>query len=359
MAEQSAAEAARLAVQSQFVPETFADAGTGQIIKTLSRYEARIASAIPKSAADLTPGRVFEIVATLLSKNEKLRKCTPQSIIGATLQCATLGLTPIPALAEAWFLPYREKVNNGRSEATWIDVCQFQIGYRGWISLFYRSGLVKNIEAQAVYANDEFDFEYGTRKYIHHKRAKLGSERGELIGVYAIARFITGGVNFVVMDIDEVDERRLRNPQYSGKYAKRADEMVGAWETDYVAMALTKPLRELRRLTPSTQLLDAAAATDGRRILLDDFATDGTGANLAALPYAQVIDPTPTGDTDDSAGTAVERAWNGRDEAFGAQPEPSAAEGQKAATDESAAKPQVAQSAAPPPLKTTRKSTRI
>jgi recombination protein RecT len=357
MSDQSAAEAARKAVQTQFMPETFADQSTSGIIQTLSRYEQRIAHAIPKSAIDLTPQRVFEIVATLLAKNEKLRNCTPQSIIGATLQCATLGLTPIPALAEAWLLPYREKVDNGRKDSKWINVCQFQIGYRGWISLFYRSGLVKSIEAQAVYSGDEFDFEYGTRKYIHHKRAKLGESRGELIGVYAIVRLMTGGINFVVMDLDEINDRRLRNPQYAGTYAKPKNQMVGAWDTDFVAMALTKPLRELRRLTPSTQLLDSAAAVDGRRILLDDFATDGTGVNAAGLPLAEVIGEAPT---TAETGMAVEPPWNGPSEAFDGQAEQGKGEARKSATEPANASSLAAPKQAKEPngssaLKTTRK----
>lgn len=109
--------------------------------------EPEIKKALPSV---MTPERFTRIALSALNNTPALQQCTPMSFIAALLNAAQLGLEPNTPLGHAYLIPYK---NKGVLE------CQFQIGYKGLIDLSYRSGQVKSIQAQAVYQNDDFEYE--------------------------------------------------------------------------------------------------------------------------------------------------------------------------------------------------------
>lgn len=109
--------------------------------------EGEIKKALPSV---LTPERFTRITLTALSSNPRLRECTPQSFLGAMMSAAQLGLEPNSQLGQAYLIPFR---NNGKG----CMECQFQIGYKGMIDLFYRSSEASSLTAQVVYENDTFE----------------------------------------------------------------------------------------------------------------------------------------------------------------------------------------------------------
>ena len=100
----------------------------------------------------ITPERFTRIALSALNNIPQLQQCTPISFLAALMNAAQLGLEPNTPLGQAYLIPYR---NKGSLE------CQFQIGYKGLIDLAYRNGQMQNIQAQAVYDNDFFEYEYG------------------------------------------------------------------------------------------------------------------------------------------------------------------------------------------------------
>ena len=92
-----------------------------------------IKQAIPKH---MTPERLLRIATTSIRQNPKLKVCTAQSLLGAVMQCAQLGLEP-SVLGHAYLVPYKNKKKDGTRE-WWEDECQFQIGYKGLIELARR-----------------------------------------------------------------------------------------------------------------------------------------------------------------------------------------------------------------------------
>ena len=104
------------------------------------------------------------------------------SFLAALMNAAQLGLEPNTPLGQAYLIPYK---NKGVLE------CQFQIGYKGLIDLAYRNGQMQTIQAQAVYENDEFSYEYGLEPKLFHRPAF--SDRGELVYFYGIFRTVNGG----------------------------------------------------------------------------------------------------------------------------------------------------------------------
>ena len=99
----------------------------------------------------LTPERFILIALSALNNTPQLKQCTPMSFISALLNAAQLGLEPNSPLGQAYLIPY---TNKGQLEV------QFQIGYKGRIDLAYRNGQMQTIQAQVVYENDLFEYEY-------------------------------------------------------------------------------------------------------------------------------------------------------------------------------------------------------
>ena len=140
----------------------------------ISVMSGEIAKALPSV---MTPERFTRIALSAVSNNDKLAACTPQSFLAAMMNAAQLGLEPNTPLGQAYLIPYG-------------GACQFQIGYKGLIDLAYRSGEVKMIDAQVVYENDEFFYEYGLDAKLRHRPAF--SDRGDLIYFYGIFKTVNG-----------------------------------------------------------------------------------------------------------------------------------------------------------------------
>jgi len=115
--------------------------------------------------------------------------------------------------------------------------------------LFYQHPLARNLDAQAVYENDDFDFAYGTTTYLKHRPAL--KDRGPIVAFYAVATLSTGASAFVVLTPDEV--KALRGGKV-GPQGKIADPQK--W------MERKTALRQLVKLLPKAAGLQAAMAVD-------------------------------------------------------------------------------------------------
>jgi len=164
---------------------------------------------------------------TEIRKNPKLLQCEARSVLGAIFSAAQLHLS-FSGLGQAYLVPYWNKTKN-------VMECQFQIGYRGFIDLFYRHQSSFMIEAGVVKEGDDFDFQLGTEKYIKHK---WGKERGNLTDVYAIAT-IRNEKTFVVLSKKDVDEVKKL-------YAKTTN----IWDKHYDVMAMKTAVKRLCKFLP-------------------------------------------------------------------------------------------------------------
>lgn len=128
-----------------------------------------------------------------VKKNPELLKCTPQSLYGSILYFAEIGLPFNTPEQFGYILPYKQK---GVMEATPI------IGYKGLVEIAYRNPKMKSLRIQAVYENDDFEYEYGTEEYIKHKPTH--GVRGALKAVYAIAKMENIEPMFIVVHKNEL-----------------------------------------------------------------------------------------------------------------------------------------------------------
>lgn len=190
----------------------------------------------------LTGERFARMATTALSQTPELAQCSPKSFLGAMMQAAQLGLEPNTPLGQAYFIPYK---NKGRLE------CQFQLGYRGMITLAYRSGIT--ITAHEVHEHDEFDYAYGLEEELHHKPAM--SDRGEVVAYYATYHTKEGAKGFIVMSAEDVRA-------YMRKYSKAASSGFSPWSTNFDAMAKKTAIKQLLKYAPLSTDFSRAAASD-------------------------------------------------------------------------------------------------
>ena len=215
--------------------------------------EPEIRKALPSV---ITPERFTRMALSSINNTPKLAECTPISFLAALMNAAQLGLEPNTPLGQAYLIPFQ---NKGNLE------CQFQLGYKGLINLAYRNEQLQTIQAQCVYANDEFEYELGLNSKLYHKPAL--EERGEMVAVYALFKLQNGGYGFEVMSKQDIDS-------YAQKYSKAINSSFSPWKSAYTEMAMKTVIKRVLRYAPLKTDFLRAVATD--ETIKDQFSVDMT-----------------------------------------------------------------------------------
>lgn len=212
--------------------------GAPTMQQLLKQMAPAIKAALPSV---MTPDRFSRLSLTALNSNAKLQECSPKSFLGAMMQAAQLGLEPNTPLGQAYLIPYR---NHGNME------CQFQLGYKGMVDLFYRGG-GKVLQSETVYEHDVFEYEYGLDPKIRHVPAK--KDRGNPVFVYAIFRTKDDGYGFSVMSMDDIRS-------HASKYSKSFSN--GPWQTNFEEMAKKTVIKKALKYAPMSVEFQRALAMD-------------------------------------------------------------------------------------------------
>lgn len=261
----------------------------------------------------ITPERFVRVAVTSMRLNPKLAQCTQMSILGALFQAAQLGLEP-NIEGQAYLIPYnnsKQVVDSETGRKKWIKQyeCQFQIGYKGYIELFYRHGAAMTLDMHTVYENDIFEYSYGTNPILKH--CPVLKDRGEAIAYYAVATLRNGGSIFKVMSKDEcIEHGKTHSKCYitaewsdtQNKYVKVDTpyfEPSSPWAKDLNAMCKKTVLIQLAKLLPKSVELQKALAMDSttKSVVQADMFTipDETNWNENELNPV-VLPPTGAGD---------------------------------------------------------------
>jgi recombination protein RecT len=207
---------------------TRSNAGLSTIGQMLLKAKPQIASVLPKH---MTFERLARIAMVECRKNPTLIECSTESLIGAVLQAAQLGLEPGGALGHCYLVPFKNRYTSRRE-------VQLILGYRGMIDLARRSGQISTISANVVYENDSFSYQYGAHADLVH--VPTLKDRGAPVAVYAAATMKDGGFQFVVMSVEDVEKVRRESKQAEGE----------TWREFWDEMAAKSCLRKLYKLLP-------------------------------------------------------------------------------------------------------------
>lgn len=222
--------------------------GDGKLTKSMSiadlikAMEPEIKKALPEV---ITPERFTRMALSALNTTPKLKECTQISFLAALMNAAQLGLEPNTPLGQAYLIPYN---NKGNME------CQFQIGYKGLIDLSYRNPQMQIVSAQAVYENDEFEYELGLSPRLVHRPAIR--DRGEVKLFYGLFKLSNGGFGFEVMSKEDVDA-------YAKEYSKAFDTSFSPWKSNYIGMAKKTVIKQALKYAPLKADFERALSNDG------------------------------------------------------------------------------------------------
>jgi len=204
--------------------------------------ESEFAKALPKH---VPVEQFMRTAVTELRQSPDLQQCSAESLLGAFLTAARLGLEVGGPLGQFYLTPRRIK---GVPSVVPI------VGYRGLIELARRSGRVGAVKAWLVYQGDTF------REGANSERGPFfdfdkqpGDPTGrEIVGVLAVAKLAGGDVQHVYMTLPEVMERKARG----------AAGDSGPWKTDRDAMIRKTALRALAGELPQSSGLALARQVD-------------------------------------------------------------------------------------------------
>ena len=211
--------------------------------------------------------RMLKLALGALRTTPKLMECTTESLFGAVVVCAQLGLEPNPPLGHAYLIPFEKRAKRGSEWVTERTDVQVVIGYKGMLDLARRSGQIISIAAHEVCENDVFSLAYGTDERLDHRPAL--SRRGNVIGFYAVAKLVGGGYAFEFMSREDVDAIRdasqgFKAAETSAKRSGRAPD--SPWHNNYVEMGRKTVLRRLFKYLPISIEAANAAAIDYRAV---------------------------------------------------------------------------------------------
>lgn len=243
--------------------------------------KGQIEAALPSV---ITGERFARMVLTAMSNTPQLASCTPKSFLGAMMQAAQLGLEPNTPLGEAYLIPFR---NHGTLE------CQFQVGYKGMISLAHRSGLY--VQAHEVHENDDFEVEYGLDPKLVHK--PVFKDRGAVVAYYGMWKDKDGNYGFEVMSREDVEA-------HARKYSQSYGKGFSPWKSNFDEMAKKTVIKKALKYAPLTTEFIRGITADGTiktEISKDmvDVRDETNYTDIQAEPVPDNVDPA-TGEVRDT-----------------------------------------------------------
>jgi phage RecT family recombinase len=236
----------------------------------LEQRRAALAQVVPKH---LTVDRLLKVALNSVSKSDKLKACSMASILQCVVTCAELGLEPGGALGGAYLVPYK-------------GVATLIIGYRGYVDLMRRSGMISTIKAIVVHQNDRFSYSEGIDTELNHAPTIEG-DPGKLRFVYCVIKLKDGGIQVAVMskaEIDVICNEALRK-------AFKPEE--SPWTKHYEEMAKKTVIRRAAKLAPmSSEIAKAMEAEDEDDFIDGEVVTQG-GSGISHLTSGEAITAPP------------------------------------------------------------------
>lgn len=244
----------------------------------LTRLKPQMSLALPKH---LTADRMTRLAMTAFSTTPKLQDCTFESIAGAIMTFAALGLEP-GVDGQGFLVPYGK-------------ICQAVPGWKGLVDLVSRSGRAA-VWTGAVFQGDDFDYALGDAPFVKHKPGEE-NDPDALTHVYAIGR--VNGSHYPVIEVWSINKvwkhRDKYNKQGGKHYSFRDPEMY----------ARKVPLLQVLKYMPKSIELSNAIA-------LSTAADQGNAAVIDG-EFVTVTDPETGHVVDQATGEITDQRAQQRD----------------------------------------------
>ena len=230
----------------------------------------------------------------------KVANDNPKSVYLAMINVASTGLTLNPANAYAYLVP--------RDGSIVLD-----ISYKGLIKIATDSGSITWARADVVYSADTFIY-HGPAAIPDHQADPFKSDRGEVIGVYCIAKTKDGDILTEVMPMAEIAKIRDKSMAFVKKKS-------GPWVEWFDQMAKKAIIKRASKTWPYTndklaQVIEVANESEGgyefgseeereaKHQMLHEAAVGRNWRSVAAL--TSFLEPEP----DERDAYAISEIWN-------------------------------------------------
>lgn len=183
----------------------------------------------PKKSA-----RFVTAITSAVTTNPALQECEASTIVSAGLLGEGLNLSPSPQLGQYYLVPFKDRKNNR-------TVCQFQLGYKGYIQLAIRSGQYKKLNVLAVKQGELISFNPLEEEIeVQLIDDETEREKAPTIGYYAMFEYVNGFKKAMYWSKAKMESHAEK---YSMGY--KAKKGYTFWEKDFDAMACKTMLRQL------------------------------------------------------------------------------------------------------------------
>jgi recombination protein RecT len=182
----------------------------------------------------IPPERFVRVVFTAVQNNPKLLELNRATLFSSAMRAATDGL--LPDGREGAIVPFG-------NDATWMPM----VG--GILKKVRNSGELASITAQIVHKADKFRYWIDSDgQHIEHEPLLFG-ERGEILGVYALAKTKDDAIYIEAMTKAEVEKVRAVSPSRGS----------GPWVNWWEEMAKKTVIRRLSKRLPMSTDKDQEA----------------------------------------------------------------------------------------------------
>jgi recombination protein RecT len=196
-------------------------------------------------------GEFVSNLTALVSNDRNLQACEPQTLMYAALTATALNLPLDKNLGMAYVIPFK----NGKAGNT---EAQFQMGWKGLVTLAQRSGVVRTLNADVVYEGELKSFS----KLTGDVDITGEKKSDKVIGYFAYVKLINGFEKTVYMTVEEAEKHGKRYSQTyrsTNQYTRNSSK----WTTDFDAMALKTCVKQLiNKWVPKDTQMQMAVAAD-------------------------------------------------------------------------------------------------
>lgn len=204
-------------------------------------------------------------VLQIVASSKQLANAEPTSVYHAAAVAATMDLPINNQLGYAYIVPYKQKING-----VYVQVAQFQMGYKGFIQLAQRSGAYKKISATDVREGELKGFDRLKGEYIFEwEKDEVKRMSLPVIGYAAYFELLNG---FEKTDYKDIAELR----RHGAKYSKTYNDSNGRWNTDFESMAIKTVLKLLISKYGPLSIEMQRAVTADQAVINDADAVDVT-----------------------------------------------------------------------------------
>lgn len=207
--------------------------------KSIQQMGPQFKMALPKH---IDTEKFTRVLMTAVSNNPALLDADRSSLFAAMMKSAEDGLIPDGKLAALVTFKSKDGVK-----------VQYMPMVAGILRKVRNSGELASITSQLVYKNDKFKYWVDSEgEHLEHE-PNLFSDRGEQIGVYALAKTKDGAVYIEVLTMKDVTA--IKNSSRAKDFGPWAGEFAGE-------MQKKSAIRRLAKRLPSSSDIDMTISAD-------------------------------------------------------------------------------------------------